>query len=83
LAFQRKKSKVVYNALDYKHFKDDKNGREEVRRRHGLKGFVFLTYGRPGVSKGIEYAVKSRRENKRKNSQIVEEQNNTSYGKSY
>ncbi|MFH1181322.1 MAG: glycosyltransferase family 4 protein [Candidatus Woesearchaeota archaeon] len=54
-----KKVKTVYNALDYEHFRAEKNGPEKIRKKHGLKGFVFLTYGRPGISKGIEYAVRA------------------------
>lgn len=54
-----KKVAVVYNALDYEHFTAEKNGRERIRKKHGLKGFVFMTYGRPGISKGIEYAVRA------------------------
>jgi D-inositol-3-phosphate glycosyltransferase len=55
----KEKVEVVYNALDYEHFKADKDGRDTIRKKHGLKGFVFLTYGRPGISKGIEYAIKA------------------------
>jgi D-inositol-3-phosphate glycosyltransferase len=66
IGIAKEKVEVVYNALDYEHFKADKGGRENIRKKHGLQGFVFLTYGRPGMSKGIEYVVEAAAEIKKK-----------------
>ncbi|MBI2664963.1 glycosyltransferase family 4 protein [Candidatus Woesearchaeota archaeon] len=54
------KTAAVYNSVDYNHFNPKKNNGGSVRKKYGLqKKFVCLTYGRPGPSKGIEYAVKA------------------------
>lgn len=47
------KSSVVYNGVQYEHF------HENVTPLEKLDGFVFLCYGRPGPSKGIEIAVRA------------------------
>jgi len=50
----------VYNAVNYEQFNPKKYSRETIRRKYKLgKQFVYLTYGRPGVSKGIEYVVRA------------------------
>ncbi|MBN2454055.1 glycosyltransferase family 4 protein [Candidatus Woesearchaeota archaeon] len=59
IGIPEKKVKVVYNSVDYEHFKAGNKGREKIRKKHALKGFVYLAYGRPGVSKGLEYAVRA------------------------
>jgi len=52
------KTVTVYNAVDYGHFDAKKHSRAVVRREHDIEdNFVCLTYGRPGPSKGIEYAI--------------------------
>jgi len=54
------KTTTVYNAVDYKHFDPKKYSRKTVREEYELEDqFVCLTYGRPGPSKGIEYAIKA------------------------
>ncbi len=51
---------TVYNAVDYGHFDTRKHSRKEIREEYMLEdNFVCLTYGRPGPSKGIEYAIKA------------------------
>jgi glycosyltransferase involved in cell wall biosynthesis len=60
IGIPEKKVSVVYNALDYWHFNPRKYSREKIRRKYKLdKSFVYMTYGRPGVSKGIEYVIKA------------------------
>ena len=54
------KTVTVYNALDYRHFDPRKHNRKEIREEYELQDkFVCLTYGRPGPSKGIEYAIRA------------------------
>lgn len=54
------KTATVYNAVDYRHFNPAKYGRKEAREDLNVEdNFVCLTYGRPGPSKGIEYAIKA------------------------
>ncbi len=56
----KERSVVVYNAVDYNHFNPDKYDSKKIRNLLKLEeDFVYLTYGRPGISKGIEYAVKA------------------------
>jgi len=54
------KTTTVYNAVDYKHFDPKKNSGKKIREYYELEdNFVCLTYGRPGPSKGMEYAIKA------------------------
>jgi D-inositol-3-phosphate glycosyltransferase len=57
---KRKGTAVVHNALDYAHW-NPKKYTIAVRKNLGLKkqDFVYLFYGRPGVSKGVEYLIKA------------------------
>ncbi len=48
-----KKSKVIYNAIDYNHF----NPKRYKKKKN--KTFTCLVRGRAGPSKGIEYAIKA------------------------
>ena len=51
---------TIYNAVDYKHFNHKKHSKKAIRQKHDVDdNFLVLTYGRPGPSKGIEYAIKS------------------------
>ncbi|MFW6231236.1 MAG: glycosyltransferase family 4 protein [Nanoarchaeota archaeon] len=58
-----KKISVVHNALDYNHWNPRrytgfrKNMRDELGV--GPKEFLYVFYGRPGVSKGVEYLIKA------------------------
>ena len=50
---------VIYNGIDYEFFDPKKYG-GELREKIGLgKEFMYLVYGRPGPSKGIEYVVRA------------------------
>ena len=56
----KKNSVVVYNAVDYNHFNPSKHNGNMIRIKLGIEDkFVYLTYGRPGISKGIEYVIKA------------------------
>ncbi len=52
------RTSVIYNGIDYGFFDPKKYDEEKVRKEVG-PGFVYLTYGRPGPSKGIEFVVKA------------------------
>jgi len=54
------KTTTVYNAVDYRHFDPKKHSGKTIREYYDLEdNFVCLTYGRPGPSKGVEYAIKA------------------------
>jgi len=54
------KTVTVYNAVDYQHFDPKKHNGKTIREYYDLEDkFVCLTYGRPGPSKGMEYAIKA------------------------
>ena len=49
---------TIYNGVDYKHFDPKKYDGSKVRKKYSLeKKYVLLVYGRPGPSKGVEYAI--------------------------
>ena len=51
---------VVYNGIDSGLFSPDKNDGRAVRQKLKLNGeFVYMYYGRPGISKGAEYLVQA------------------------
>jgi glycosyltransferase involved in cell wall biosynthesis len=52
------KTSVIYNGIDYDFFDPDKYDANRKKLALG-KEFVYLTYGRPGPSKGIEYVVRA------------------------
>jgi glycosyltransferase involved in cell wall biosynthesis len=55
-----KRIATIYNGVDYSHWNPKKYNRQKIRSKLNLKNnFALLCYGRPGVSKGIEYAVKA------------------------
>ena len=54
---------MIYNGVDYGHFNPKKHSGAAIRKKYGLeKNYVLLVYGRPGPSKGIEYAIKAMKE---------------------
>jgi glycosyltransferase involved in cell wall biosynthesis len=55
----KEKTSVVYNGLDYNLWNPRKYSKPKLREKFGWKTFTYLCSGRPGVSKGIEYAVKA------------------------
>jgi D-inositol-3-phosphate glycosyltransferase len=51
---------TIHNAVDYRHFDPKRHSRKAMREELDVEdNFVVLTYGRPGPSKGIEYAIKA------------------------
>ncbi len=58
-----KNAVTIYNGVDYGHFNPRKYDGNKVRKKHSLqKNYVVLVYGRPGPSKGIEYAIAAMKE---------------------
>ncbi len=54
------KLKVIYNGIDTNLFDPQKYDGTKIRKRLKLgKEFVYLFYGRPGISKGVEYLVEA------------------------
>ncbi|MDP7179644.1 MAG: glycosyltransferase family 4 protein [Candidatus Woesearchaeota archaeon] len=59
---KEQKVKVVYNGIDYDFFnpKKYKNEKNKIRKKLNIKdSFIYTSYGRPGITKGIEYLVKA------------------------
>ncbi|MGA2159306.1 MAG: glycosyltransferase family 4 protein [Dehalococcoidia bacterium] len=53
-----KKISTSYNGIDYDFFNIAKADRPAIREMLGLKdNFVYMYFGRPGISKGVEYLV--------------------------
>lgn len=60
IGIKKEKTTHIYNGIDYDHFNPDRYSRNEIRKKLGLeKNFICFTSGRPGVSKGIEYAIEA------------------------
>ena len=56
----KEKSVVVYNGVDYDFFNPKKYNGLKIRKKLGLnKKFIYLFYGRPGISKGLEFLIKA------------------------
>jgi len=54
------KISVVYNGIDYEMFNPAKADRPAVRKKLNIEDkFVYMYYGRPGISKGLEYLVRA------------------------
>lgn len=57
---RRDRVTVVYNGIDYEMFDPLRARGQAVREKLGLKdNFVYLSYGRPGISKGLEYLIRA------------------------
>ena len=55
-----KEATTVYNGVDYDNFNSKNVARHSIRRSLELGDcFVYLYYGRPGLSKGVEYLVRA------------------------
>jgi D-inositol-3-phosphate glycosyltransferase len=53
-----KEATTVYLGIDYETFKSSYYDREDIRKLYGFDGkFVYMFYGRPGLSKGVEYLI--------------------------
>lgn len=63
LRIGKRNAVVVYNGVDYGHFNPAKYDGSKIRKKYSLlKSYVLLVYGRPGPSKGIEYAITAMKE---------------------
>ena len=60
LGIKKEKVDVIYNGVDYEHWNPKKYDGQKIRKKLDLeKNFVYLFYGRPGISKGLEYLIKA------------------------
>jgi glycosyltransferase involved in cell wall biosynthesis len=52
---------VIHNGIDQNHFNPSQYDRKKFRTKLKLKpkNFAYLYYGRPGLSKGVEYLVRA------------------------
>jgi glycosyltransferase involved in cell wall biosynthesis len=56
----RGKTEAIYCGIDYDLFNPAKADGKSVRQKLKLgKGFIYMYYGRPGISKGVEYLVRA------------------------
>lgn len=63
LGIGKKNAVTIYNGVDYEHLNPRKHSGNNVRKKYSLqKNYVVLVYGRPGPSKGIEYAIAAMKE---------------------
>jgi len=57
---KEKRIKVVYNGIDYAFFNPNKyNGKKIRKKLKTEKNFIYMSYGRPGITKGIEYLIQA------------------------
>jgi len=57
---KKEKISTVYNGIDYELFDPQKADGRAVRSKLGLKDeFIYMYYGRPGISKGLEYLIRA------------------------
>ncbi len=60
LGIPEAKVEVIHNGMDYEHFNPERHDSSEIREKYCLQNdFVYLAYGRPGISKGYEYLLKA------------------------
>jgi D-inositol-3-phosphate glycosyltransferase len=60
LNMNMRKILVIYNGIDYVLFDPSRSDRDTVRENLNIcNRFAYLYYGRPGVSKGVEYLVQA------------------------
>jgi glycosyltransferase involved in cell wall biosynthesis len=55
-----KKAATIYNSIDYDLFNPEKADSSGVKQKLNLGNeFIYIYYGRPGISKGVEYLVRA------------------------
>ncbi len=60
LGIAQRKIQVIYCGIDYVLFDSENVNRTAVRQKLNLgRAFIYLYYGRPGISKGVEYLVRA------------------------
>ncbi|MFH2027620.1 MAG: glycosyltransferase family 4 protein [Nanoarchaeota archaeon] len=48
----------IYNGIDYNLFNPKKYDKQKIRKKLNLRDkFIYMFYGRPGISKGLEYLI--------------------------
>jgi len=58
IGIDKNKIEVIYPGIDYNHWNPSKY--DEIRKRLDIdKKFVYFFYGRPGISKGLEYLIRA------------------------
>jgi len=57
---KNRKIAVIYHGLDNELFDSQKVDAVKIRQKLGLKdNFIYLFFGRPGISKGLEYLIRA------------------------
>jgi D-inositol-3-phosphate glycosyltransferase len=60
LGIPSNKIEIIYNGIDYDLFNPNVAKDNRIRQKLNIKdNFIYLSYGRPGISKGIEYLVQA------------------------
>jgi glycosyltransferase involved in cell wall biosynthesis len=60
IKIKESKIETIYCGLDYAHWDPKKYDGEKIRKKLKLgNNFVYLFYGRPGISKGLEYLIRA------------------------
>ena len=55
-----RKITVIYHGVDYDFFDSQKANEVKIRQKLNLKdNFTYLFFGRPGISKGLEYLIRA------------------------
>ena len=56
----QRRVEVIHDGIDYELFDPEKADGNAIRQKLGLGNeFVYMYYGRPGISKGVEYLVEA------------------------
>lgn len=60
LGVEDRKLKTIYVGVDYQLFNSKKADGIKIRKKLKLRDqFIYMYYGRPGISKGVEYLIKA------------------------
>jgi len=60
IGIKESKIETIYCGLDYNLWKPKKYDEKKMRKKLNLENnFVYLFYGRPGISKGLEYLIRA------------------------
>ncbi|MBW2966073.1 glycosyltransferase family 4 protein [Candidatus Woesearchaeota archaeon] len=60
IGIDKNKIEVIYPGIDYNHWDPSKYDEVEIRKKFDLDTkFVYFFYGRPGISKGLEYLIRA------------------------
>ncbi len=58
---RKERAAVLYNGVDYSFWNPDLHHARDLRKELGLpsNAFLYLYFGRPGISKGVEYLIRA------------------------